>query len=580
MRAVWRTLTVGVCLAAVAAAQPKVNAGGVVNAGGYTFLGQPGIAQGAIIVIFGTGLGPPNITYAPPAFPLPTTVPEGSGTSVRITPASGPELNAPVIYTLATQVAAILPSATPPGKANLRVSYNGQTSDPEEILVVERNFAIFTWNQGGYGPAAVQNYVPPAPGTYPPNTLVNAAAPGQTVVLYGTGLGPIAGDDANAQPVANLTSDVEVIVGGRSIRPDYAGRTPCCAGEDQINFNLPEDAPEGCFVPLLVRVAGRDSNQGSLSIGRGRVCQDAFGLSEGVLTRLAEGGSVTFGSLSLSAFDSRFSFGGQNFETKSEDASGQFVQYNAGVLALFGSFAVPSLTIKSGACTSYSYTYKYDPEDPDGPPAPWWFSILDRIKPLDAGPKLVLSGAGKTWDMMQDPEGLDYFAQLYQSTTGLPPTGQPSLAAGRWTIQGPGGQDVGAFTANLDLPQPLGWTQDIQEVNRSQPLGLVWTGGGANDLVEITGSSSAPVSGVADTWTTGGFTCIARASAGAFSVPADVLSKLPATPGDTPGSGNLSLYLVSPTEASRFTAPLTAGGEIDLGIFSYSFGHMRSVTYQ
>jgi uncharacterized protein (TIGR03437 family) len=51
---------------------------------------------------------------------------------------------------------AILPSTTPTG-TTLAVTYNGATSEAEEITVLRSTYGIFTLNQAGSGPAAISN---------------------------------------------------------------------------------------------------------------------------------------------------------------------------------------------------------------------------------------------------------------------------------------------------------------------------------------------------------------------------------------------------------------------------------------
>ena len=99
------------CLLALmtaAMAQPVVRPGnGVLNSASYLSPGLPasGIAQGSIFVVFGTGLGPSQIVQAD-KLPLPTKLAE---TSVTVT-VGGTSKPAFLVYTLASQVAAILPS--------------------------------------------------------------------------------------------------------------------------------------------------------------------------------------------------------------------------------------------------------------------------------------------------------------------------------------------------------------------------------------------------------------------------------------------------------------------------------------
>ena len=47
-----------------------------------------------------------------------------------------------------------------------------------------------------------------------------------------------------------------VFVGGVSATISYHGRSPCCAGLDQVVFTVPANAPTGCYVPVVVRMSG------------------------------------------------------------------------------------------------------------------------------------------------------------------------------------------------------------------------------------------------------------------------------------------------------------------------------------
>lgn len=94
---------------AAAQTNPTVT-GGPVNAASYIRSDQPngGIARGSLFVIFGTGLGPTSIQQAS-SLPLPLSL---CGTSIQVQ-VGGKTVDAIMIYKLATQVAAILPSSTP-----------------------------------------------------------------------------------------------------------------------------------------------------------------------------------------------------------------------------------------------------------------------------------------------------------------------------------------------------------------------------------------------------------------------------------------------------------------------------------
>src|SRR5215472_5232344 len=134
----WRSIRLMpyLTLAALAAtphlsAQPTVTA--AENAASYLAPGLPNsaIAQGAIFVVYGSGIGPANTVVAPTPFQSTTL----SNTSVAVT-VGGNTMNAPMYYSSGAQVAALLPSNTPIGTGTITVTYNGQTSATAPITVV------------------------------------------------------------------------------------------------------------------------------------------------------------------------------------------------------------------------------------------------------------------------------------------------------------------------------------------------------------------------------------------------------------------------------------------------------------
>src|SRR5271165_6429772 len=206
--------------AAPALAQPSI--GGVVNAASYAqaAVGNNIIAQGAIFIIFGQNMGPAALAQ-PAGLPLPTTLP-ANGTSVSVA-SGGSTVSAFMVYTSANQVAAILPSATPIGTGTVTVTYNGQTSAGFKISVVKSALGVFAQNSQGNGPGIAQVYH----GSNAPviGGLTRSAQAGDTLVIYGTGLGAISGDDSVAPGAVAAGSNVTVNVAGTVIPASYAGRS-------------------------------------------------------------------------------------------------------------------------------------------------------------------------------------------------------------------------------------------------------------------------------------------------------------------------------------------------------------------
>ncbi|MBC8035865.1 MAG: hypothetical protein H7X89_01415, partial [Rhizobiales bacterium] len=270
--------------------QPVINDGGVLNAASYARPGLPnyGVGQGSLFVVFGQRLGPASLAQVG-AFPLTASV---GGTSIKVTVA-GTTVDALMIYSLAGQVAAVMPSNTPVGTGTLTVTYNGQTSATAAVRVVRSAFGTFSVNQAGSGPGIVQNVN--SESDRPVNALTKSARPGQVMILWGTGLGPVTGNEAGGPVVGDLGGNVEVYVGGKLANVTYKGRSGCCAGIDQIVFTVPADV-DGCYVPVVVKTGDLVSNFTTMSVARsGNACSDPNGITSQDLQTAERNGSFSAG---------------------------------------------------------------------------------------------------------------------------------------------------------------------------------------------------------------------------------------------------------------------------------------------
>jgi uncharacterized protein (TIGR03437 family) len=566
----------------VASTTPFILPGQVKNAASNSPLAaaRGGLAQGSYFAIYGTGLGPADFVSAP--LPYPTTL---GGSSVTITPAGGSPVQAFLTYASERQINAILPSNVPLGDANVTVTYSGNTSLPQKIRVVHTSFAVFST---GYPVGAAATININTSSLY--NLLTNSANGGDVLLLFGTGLGPIAGGD-NVAPGAVSPSgiDVKVLVAGQEITPVYAGRSAEYPALDQINFVLPSSGiPDGCFVPIAVSVNGAVSNYGTLAKATGgRVCIPPLGLNAASLAKLDQGGTINIGQLSLSRSTIQATIPGlSTLGVTTEQAGAAFGAVNGG--ALFGLTqtpgAVPPLNVP-GTCIVQTI-------DAISPPTT---AVASLPQPLNAGTSLTLSGpASKTKDLpRQGSAGYGAFlAQASNLPGGLPvsglpgvpnaPTGLPAsfIEAGAWSIRGAGGADIGAFTANITVPTPLNCTNcgTITSINRSQPLTISWTGGGGNqDYVQIGGFSTTPSLADPSSNVAVIFSCTARASDNVFTVPANVLSQLPENSGSFLSGEFGVLTVVNGLGSSNatFTAP-----NLDFGYFGYTSILTRLVGYQ
>ncbi len=566
-----------VALIAALMAQPSISANGVLNASSY----QSEIARGSWFVMFGSGLGPATLALAS-GVPFPTDL---SGTRVIFTPAAGgTAVDARLWYTSARQLAGLLPSNTAAGDYDVRVVFNSQTSPARRVKVVERSFGFATIDQSGSGPAQATNaslnngvsLVRFTSGSSSFNSLdwlYRPAYSGETLVLWGTGLGADAQSDVNGGSSGDQTAagNIRVMVGDAEIVPAYAGRSNGSPGLDQINFVLPAGVPRGCVVSLQVRVGDRLSNLGSLAIANSGEPQCAHPvLSANQLRRLDQGGTLTVAGLGISKLRLSGTIPGLgSLDIANEDATGAFGRYSTSQIA------DSNLSLfQVGSCIPFHRTGDIGAINSGVVP-----------QPLNAGSQLTLNGPNVSNRSLPNQQN-SYQVTLYSSGPGGG-SGTPTVTQGTYTITGAGGPDVGAFTASVNVPGAFVWTNEDSMpavIPRNQNLPISWTGGG-DGLVVVIGFAGAQVAGdpIGGLYDVSGFACTAQASTGGLTVPLSALRRLPQVSGDvTAGTiGTLAVYAVPDFTRGQgvFTAPLTAGGNIDFGYFSSATGTIRLVGY-
>lgn len=510
------------CLGSIAtlAAAPAIT--GVYNAASWLPLGltNSGVAQGAIFTITGTGLGPPALEQAL-SYPLQTML---GGTSISVKIGTVTE-NCIMIYTADTQVAALLPSATPVGTGTLSVSYEGGSSQVA-IQVMTSNFGTFTLNEAGSGPAVVTDDF------YNPITMVNPAYPGENLVPWGTGLGAVTGDETEPPTSVDLGTGVQVFVGNQPAQVGYGGRSSS-PGLDQINFVLPAGVT-GCRASVAVLVKGITGNVSSIAVAPAgqATCSDTYGaLTSANLQKAIGSGTLNLGTVQLSRIG-----------TGDDELLAGFGSYtlNSLIRSYGGSFG-PSI----GSCTAYEVSGST-------------LVLSDPVQPtyLDSGPQLVVTGPAGSRTIAASTTG-EYFETL---ATGTP----YFIAPGNYTANnGTGGADVGGFNWSLTLPASVTPTNIPTSVNRAQDLTLTWSGGSAFPVVTIFGINGVALSSTRNSYVE--FICNAAGSAGQFTIPSVILNLLPANGNGLPGVPGVDLQIAGVSLAS-----FTVGGSpgVDTGVFS------------
>jgi hypothetical protein len=341
---------------------------------------------------------------------------------------------------------------------------NGRESTPFKIRVVKRDFGLYE---------LVQNF--DKAGGIQQNTFEHPARAGQLIGLWGSGLGPVDGDEASGPlPTALTIPGLEVLVGGVAAKVVYVGRSGCCAGVDQIIFEAPAGV-EGCNVAVKVRYPDGDSagapktDFGPVSLVLPGASGDCSGFS-----RPLRYGQITVSSLLA---DNPYVAGG---------SFASFYNGGPGVLPPMGTCGA------NGHVAGRPYA---------GPPY------------YDAGGALHLTTP-------QGPITLVPAPSLPRDAYYGPSPG--TLRPGTYALDnGDGGPDIRAFQAAFSLPEiRFSWTnQDSLHIRSDEGLRVIWDGGVTEGYVVISGTFS--VEGYqGGTDIQGGFSCVERVEKGNFFVPA------------------------------------------------------------
>ena len=476
----------------------------ILNNSSYIPPGLPnyGIAPSSLFVVLGRGLADPGgpILQSSEGSGIPLTL---NGASITVV-VNGVTTRPALYYTSPTQVAAVLPAATPVGTGTLTMTYKGVTSAPAPIQVVPSAVGINSYsNNLGVVTDGITGAL---------LTFTNSGAPGQIIVLWATGLGA---DPEDSDTTLTLTphavnTPLQIYIGGVLATILYQGAS-VYPGVNQINVTIPQSVPTGCWVPLAAITGTVVSNVVTIPISpAGGACTDApTGLSGNQITP-SGGQTLRTGLVSLVHTDSP---GRNNTRTVTDSANAAFVRYTG--------LYVPNQALSPGGCILQDIT-----------PVP-----LPGITGLDVGSITLTGPSGQAVTLgSQGIRGV-FFANL--AAGAIPASG------GTFTFRGSGGADVGPFTSTLTLANPLlTWTNQsaAATIDRTQGLLVTWTGGNPGTYVFITGTSTLAGLGLAR-----GYTCMAPVDAGRFTVPSYILLGLP------PGSGGSGVQ-------NNITGPLPASG--------------------
>jgi uncharacterized protein (TIGR03437 family) len=244
----------------------SVSDDGVVNAASFEKPVEPmiaSVAPGALISIFGRGFT--DQTVAADSLPLPETL---GGVTVTFDGKPGR-----LLFVSPSQINVQVPWNVLGGNNDdfkevvLGVSLDAGVTATVTVGVGSHAPGVFTFEFGSGPAVAVRpNGVVAQPAGAIPGVSSAPAQRGEIILLLATGLGEVdddIDDGANSLDRIRRTAVTpKVWIGGREARVPFSGLSAEFAGVNQLNVEVPMDAPIGPRAPIQIEVNGRRTTEG------------------------------------------------------------------------------------------------------------------------------------------------------------------------------------------------------------------------------------------------------------------------------------------------------------------------------
>jgi uncharacterized protein (TIGR03437 family) len=242
---------------------------GILNAATFAPPTYP-ISGGTLLSLFGSGMTPR--TENATAVPLPTSL---AGVSVTINGVLAPLLTVNKAANF-DQINLQTPFATSDQTATIVVNNNGILSNEVRVPVAASSPGIFSAALTGIGAGTVTH------ADFRPVTQQNPATPGETVIIFLTGLGalnpPVAdGAPGPVNPLSRVTDEnVQVLFNNEAggCRPQdppgvpcFVGAAPNFVGLYQINVTIPSVVVGGAAVPVAIGTGNAFADFVDIAIG-------------------------------------------------------------------------------------------------------------------------------------------------------------------------------------------------------------------------------------------------------------------------------------------------------------------------
>ncbi len=242
---------------------PAIGAGGVISSSGFG--AATSIAPGSFIEIYGSNLAVDTNFWNGRNFisGLAPTWLDGTAVTIGGVPAY-------IVYVSPNQINALVPFNTPTGSEPVIVTNSGGVSASQTVTVNALQPGLLAtppFNIGGTQ-YAVALYPDFATYVLPTGAISGVtstpAQPGDTIVLFGTGFGPVSTGIASGQIVTEsntLVNQVQFSIGGVAATTTYQGLEPGVAGVYQFDIVVPSGVPAGNAALTFTQANGGSGTQ-------------------------------------------------------------------------------------------------------------------------------------------------------------------------------------------------------------------------------------------------------------------------------------------------------------------------------
>lgn len=247
-----------------------------VDASSYARASSPGQIEAA----FGTGFpADTNVTLSAASTPLPTKL---SNVSVRVN-----GILAPLFFVGvgggqgagAFQINYQVPYQTQSGLAKIEVLNNDTPVSTGYLIVGTATPGVFTIAATGKGQAVAINQDFSLNGDSAQNPNAKPEARGRIVTFFANGSGgkyinpangqalsPVSGEAVPANLIYATQTTPIVTIGGVPATVEFSGLTPGFVGLWQLNVTIPQDAPVGNAVPVVIKLNRRTTNLTTIAV--------------------------------------------------------------------------------------------------------------------------------------------------------------------------------------------------------------------------------------------------------------------------------------------------------------------------